>query len=63
VPNVKMPGYSVPSISFVHLSEVGVAVLSETGAHAVVAAKVAAAISAASLHTLRMGRIVQRLSR
>jgi hypothetical protein len=41
----------MPSTSFVHLSAVPVGIMSEIGAHAVVAAKAAAAISAASLHT------------
>src|SRR6476661_6030007 len=49
-----MPGYCVPSKSLVHLSALPVAVLSEIGAHAVTTA----ATSAASLHTLRMGRII-----
>jgi hypothetical protein len=62
VPNVKMPEYSVLSTSFVHLSEVAVAVLLETGAHAVIAARMAAAISAATLHAMRMGRIIAHLA-
>jgi hypothetical protein len=41
---------------------VPVAVLSETGAHAVVAASVLAAAKAASFHTLRMGRIIAYLA-
>ena len=57
-----MPGYSVPSTSFVHLSGVPVAVLSEIGAHAVIAARAAAATTAASLHMLRMGRIIAHLA-
>jgi hypothetical protein len=47
----------VPSTFFVHLSAVPVAVLLETGAHAVVAAA-----KAASFHTLRIGRIVAHLT-
>jgi hypothetical protein len=47
---------------FVHLSAVPVAVLLETGAHAVVAASLVAAAKAASFHTLRMGRIVAHLT-
>src|SRR5689334_2925726 len=54
VPKVKMPGYSVPRLSFVHLSAVPVAVRSEIGAHAVATATAATA----SLHTLPMGRII-----
>jgi hypothetical protein len=41
---------------------VPIAVLLETGAHAVVAASVVAAAKAASFHTLRMGRIVAHLT-
>jgi hypothetical protein len=57
-----MPEYCVPSTSFVHLSEVGVADSLEIGAHAVIAARVPAAIGTASLHTLRMGRIIAHLA-
>jgi hypothetical protein len=60
--NVKMPEYNVPSTSLVHLSGLPAAVLVEIGAHAGVAARVAAAIIAASLHTLRMGRIIAHLA-
>src|SRR5439155_16028671 len=57
-----MRAYSVPSTSFVHLSALAVAVLFETGAHAVFAARLAAAINAASFRTLRMGRIIAHLA-
>jgi hypothetical protein len=62
VPKVKLPEYRVPNTFFVHLSAVPVAVLLETGAHAVVAASLVAAAKAASFHTLRMGRIVAHLT-
>jgi hypothetical protein len=62
VPNVKMPEYNVASASFEQRSELAVGVLSETGAQAVIATAVVAAIIVANFHTLRMARIIAHVA-